>query len=103
MQLIPRCDIRCHSNHNFTVSNSHECRSISDCAELDIVFVVDESGSICDQDPTFNPRTQLCRNWVSVRNFLAEVVQALPVGVRGTHVGLITYRGEVVVDWLLDR
>ena len=41
---------------------------------MDIVFIVDESGSICDNDDTFEVSTGLCDNWLFVRKFLEEFV-----------------------------
>ena len=76
---------------------------ISDCAVLDIVFVVDESGSICDEDPSFDRNTQICNNWRAVRAFLREFVLNLRIGDDDIHVGLLTFRDNVEVDWLLDR
>ena len=76
--------------------------TISDCAVLDIVFVVDESGSICDDDPSFDRAGKICDNWRAVRRFIREVVLSLPVSESDVHIGLLTFRDNVEIDWQLD-
>ena len=72
---------------------------------MDIVFIVDESGSICDNDDTFEVSTGLCDNWLFVRKFLEEFVanDLLDISPDGTHVGMVTFRDDVTIDWGLDR
>ena len=76
-----------------------------DCGILDIVFVVDESGSICDNDDTFNADQKICDNWRSVRRFLTQFISNndLIISETGSHVGMVTYRDDVTVDWPLNR
>ncbi len=50
---------------------------------LDVVFVVDSSGSINDAGSG---------NWDLVRRFIVDFIQRIGVSPSGTHVGLVLYR-----------
>ena len=64
---------------------------------------MDESGSICDEDPTFDRNLQICQNWREVRVFIREVVSSFPISETDVHVGLLTFRDGPEIDWLLDE
>ena len=73
---------------------------------IDLVFVVDGSGSICVNDPTRTPLTDqpdTCDNWKSVQNFMAQFVQQLDVRRSGTRVGLVTFADDARLVFNLNR
>ena len=70
-------------------------------AKLDIVFAVDGSGSICDNDPTF--QNGRCNNWNNMVAFIENIVNFLGVGRDASRVGLLTFANEADVKWALDR
>ena len=70
-------------------------------AKLDIVFAVDGSGSICDNDPTF--QNGRCNNWNNMVTFIENIVNFLGVGRDASRVGLLTFANEADVKWTLDR
>ena len=61
------------------------CRS-----DLDVVFIIDGSGSIRDA----NPRDGSFDNWNLLLTFLGNVADQLPVSVTGTHVAAVLFSDE---------
>ncbi len=55
----------------------------------DIVFVVDRSGSICNDETVFE-----CDNWDLVLNFMENMVGELTIGSDATRVGVISYGNQ---------
>lgn len=68
---------------------------------VDLVFVVDGSGSICDNDPTKTDSG--CRNWQQVKRFITEFVSVMEPSVDGTHVGLVSFGSSANLLLTLDR
>lgn len=58
----------------------------------DIVFVVDQSGSIVDN----NPRNGSWDNWALIKQFIIAIVRNSNVSYDGTHVALLTF-GNIAV------
>ncbi len=65
---------------------------------VDIVLVVDSSGSICNDEVVAT-----CNNWEFVTGFLNRVVDALVIGADNAHVALIRFASRVDVILNLDR
>ena len=69
-------------------------------AKLDIIFAVDGSGSICDNDPTFV--NNKCNNWDNMINFIENIVEFLSIGPSASKVGLLTFANDANIKWTLD-
>ncbi|ESO10939.1 hypothetical protein HELRODRAFT_136819, partial [Helobdella robusta] len=78
-----------------------------DCVQspnLDIVFVVDESGSICDTDPGFvYGRDSTCTNFRNLLTFVSNLVDSFTIGPSNYRVGMVTFSSSAEVRWRLDR
>ena len=61
------------------------CRDLT----IDLVFIIDGSGSICDPPPRDD--TGGCPNWNFVTNFVAEFVRILEISKDGNHVAIVTF------------
>ena len=61
---------------------------------IDLLFVVDGSGSICDNDPTRQNDGSGCDNWKQIVNFITEFVSVMEPSEKGTHVGVVTFSTE---------
>jgi hypothetical protein len=71
---------------------------------MDLVFVVDGSGSICDNDPSFRYGTDItCNNWNFILNFMSDFVSDLTIGPSTARVGLVTFATEGHVAFNLTR
>ena len=79
---------------------------ISGCTDtettIDLVFVIDGSGSICDDNPALGDGKG-CNNWVEVVNFVVEFVKAVSPSESGTHVGLLSFAREPIFLTGLNR
>lgn len=70
----------------------------------DVVFLVDSSGSICDDLDVRN-----CSNWQAMKNFINQIVDQLTIGASATRVGLVVYgtiestRVEFFLDSSYDK
>ena len=64
------------------------------CSRLDLVFVVDSSGSINKKDD---------QNWGHILSFMNTIVDNLVIGTNDVHVGLIKYGNNAEVMFKLDR
>ena len=81
------------------VSRTSVCTS----APLDLVFLIDGSGSICDSDPLFYyGYNSTCNNWLYVVQFLDAFVDSLTVGPTETRVGLILFASKADIRWNLN-
>ena len=67
-------------------------------AILDVVFVVDSSGSIRDT----NPADGAYDNWTLLLDFIIDLLRQLNVGPSGTHVGLVAYSNYAVNEFFLN-
>ena len=54
---------------------------------MDVVFLLDHSGSITDN----NPKNGSWDNWVLVKDFVVAMVKELVIGRDNTHVGVATF------------
>ena len=71
---------------------------------MDLAFVVDQSGSICDSDLTFHYDTDTtCSNWISIVQFIYNTVANLTIGPMDTNVALITFQTYVTLQWNLTK
>ena len=59
---------------------------------MDLIFLMDSSESIIENDPFGKPYY----NWQILKNFTKEVVKKLPVNSGDTHVGVIQYASKVI-------
>lgn|SRR6218665_590342 len=64
----------------------------------DIVFVVDQSGSIVDR----NPPNGSWNNWVLIKQFIVQMIRTTNVSYDGTHIGLLTFGNIAVQRFLLN-
>lgn len=71
------------------------------------MFIVDSSGSICDNDPSkledVNGNPIDCDNWGLVKEFVGSIVDQLVIGVNDAHVALIRFSSLSSVIFGLDR
>ncbi len=74
---------------------------------IDLAFIVDASGSICDNDATAvrdqNGNVVSCNNWLLVKNLLNQVTRDLVIGERDAHLGLVLFSGRVDLIFDLNR
>ena len=71
---------------------------------MDLVFVVDSSGSICDNDPTsyiINNHI-ICDNWKEVVSFMRNITFDVAYWQKCGPVGLVQYATQSHVRWNLD-
>ena len=67
----------------------------TDCNVADVVFILDSSGSIKDDDPG---------NWDLLKSFVAQAILDLGVAADGVHVGMVEFRcvvGYSLVQYVL--
>ena len=87
----------------------YKCRSACVIADVecvgqptDLIFVVDRSGSICD-----DLKVSTCENWNITLAFAMGLIMRLDIGAAATRVGLIAYGNlayiEVPLDKFLDK
>ena len=71
---------------------------------IDLTFVLDGSGSICDSDlgPKFDDGRG-CNNWLSVVTFVSDFVASLTIGEDLTRVGVVTFANEGKALMTLDQ
>lgn len=69
---------------------------------IDLAFVVDGSGSICDNDPLNDRNVPGCPNWNLVLGFISEAVTELSIGVNDAHVALIMFANDGITQWDLS-
>ena len=65
---------------------------------LDLVFVLDSSGSIRDA----NPADGAFDNYALMLEFVIDIVNALNVGPGGTHVGLVFFSNDAINEFFLN-
>ncbi len=74
---------------------------------LDIIFIVDDSGSICDNDDSAlrdqNDNIVDCNNWSFLKLFVRQILTSLTLGERDTRVALIRFSNRIDVIFGLDR
>lgn len=72
-----------------------------------MVFIVDSSGSICDQSPSIQQdgagNTIDCEYWRLITGFLTQIVDDLVIGENDGHIGLIRFSGSSEVIMTLNR
>ncbi|KAK2161027.1 hypothetical protein LSH36_122g02004 [Paralvinella palmiformis] len=70
---------------------------------IDLAFIVDGSGSICDNDPTRQiiDNQVTCNNWRSVVNFISGAVDRLNIGAQDAQIALVTFadKGSVYFNF----
>lgn len=71
---------------------------------MDLCLVVDASSSICDTDPKYNSTTDTtCDNWISVLEFLRDIVTNLEIGENQTRVSVVVFGTKAFRRWGLTR
>lgn len=86
--------------HQRYVNDFIDCKN----ATMDLVFVVDGSGSICDNDPEFRKGIDTtCDNWKFILKFMRDMTNSLTIGMTATRVGLVTFATKAQVAWNLTR
>merc|ERR1712038_1272728 len=112
------CQQRCYDLYNswhcgcesgYTLVNTHETCSgetvSNTCGSqvADVVFVVDSSGSIRDN----NPADGSYDNWNKILEFVADIIDQLNIATDGVHVGLVVYsqtaRHEFTLNFSTDK
>ena len=68
--------------------------------EVDLVFVLDGSGSICENDPTY--ANGVCDNWNLMLTFLTDFVDRLTVASDRFRIGFVLFSTESQVVFQLD-
>ena len=69
-------------------------------SNLDLVLIVDGSGSICNDDPSYS--NGKCDNWIATINFLVEITQTLQIDQGRTHVGMVLFATTAELRFNLD-
>ena len=76
---------------------------------MDVCFVVDSSGSICDNDPTAtkspvfpNPITW-CNNWQLIVNFMEQFAERLTIGPSHVVMGMVQFANQASLKWDLTK
>ena len=72
---------------------------LSDCGKVDLVFVVDASGSIRNS----NPRDNSYDNWNLMLQFINDVIYRFNVGSAGLRVGLVTFGNLAHNEFFLSQ
>ncbi len=67
---------------------------------MDLVFVVDGSGSICTNS---NRTRNTCVNWELIRTFLRDLVFQLVIGPDDVRVALVLFADQGVIVWNLNE
>ena len=72
---------------------------------IDLVFLWDRSGSICDFNPTFNKDRpeEGCDNWDTMRAFILQYVRGIPVSLQQNRVAMITFGTDAKIEWYLSE
>jgi len=93
------CEQRCYDTYNswhcgcedgYTLVNTKQaCPGVAACSAIiiDLVFVVDSSGSIRDM----NPADGSYDNWNLILDFIVDVVESLNIGQDAVRVGMVIY------------
>lgn len=68
---------------------------VAEC-RLDIVIVVDCSGSIRDNNPPNGPD-----NWDLIVDFVVSIIRGLEISDAGSHVAIVTF-GKILVMYLFS-
>ena len=72
-------------------------------SSIDLVFVLDDSGSICDADSNFvYGRDSTCGNWGFIKQFVYTIVNGMNIGPSATMVGVVRFDSNAAVGWTLD-
>ena len=67
------------------------------------MFVLDDSGSICDADSNFvYGRDSTCGNWGFIKQFVYNIVNGMNIGPSATMVGVVRFDSNALVGWTLD-
>ena len=66
---------------------------------IDLVFVVDSSASICDRDGQL---PQDCPNWNFILSFMNSVVDELTIGENNTRVGVVLFGNKGISKFYLN-
>lgn len=73
---------------------------------IDMTFIVDQSGSICDedQDKEYDGNKLItCGNWELMKTFIGDIIEKLTVSTDSAQVAMIRFGNNGVLDWDLDR
>ncbi len=78
---------------------------VSACRDsiIDLIFVVDGSGSICDSAAKDTTGLRGCANWNLVANFIAEFIRQLQISSAGNRVALVTFSSQARTVFYLDE
>jgi len=68
---------------------------VAEC-RLDIVLVVDCSGSIRDTNPPNGPD-----NWVLIVDFIINIIRGLVISDAGSHIAIVTF-GKIFISYLFS-
>ena len=68
---------------------------------MDLAFIIDGSGSICDSDPS---RVVIdgqvhCDNWDTIVEFLTKFVEELEVGPNNVRVAMVVFGEDASLYW----
>ena len=68
---------------------------------MDLVFAVDGSLSVCNED--YNRTADTCPNWEEMKEFINDIIDVLDVDSGAVQVGLVSTEGTgAQVRWNLD-
>ena len=69
---------------------------------MDLVFVLDGSGSICDKDSTAEPNNG-CNNWKLVIEFIQTLISNFVIGDDSVRVGFVIFANNGNLKFGLDE
>ena len=68
--------------------------------QMDLVFIVDGSDSVCEQDPTFV--NGVCNNWKLIIEFMVNIVNVITEEDMKTRVAVIVFNDSPEIKWYLE-
>ena len=102
-----------HSNCSMTASSNvtdstvHGLFSLLDrpCGlGVDLVFMVDISGSVCDYDRGFiESGVAHCSNFIALKEFIVNLMRGFDISSSKDRIALVTFNGTAKIQWPLDR
>ena len=76
---------------------------VTECSDaaIDLAFLIDSSGSICENDPTFS--NGRCNNWVLMIDFVYNLVNGLSIGSNRAKVAAVLFSTDAETMFTLDE
>ena len=70
------------------------------CNRLDLCFIVDGSGSICQEDGVVEVNgIDTCDNWELIKGFIEDLTSTFDVGTSAVRVAVVSFANRGVLLW----